>query len=104
MAAMKPRRAAALVLVAWLTLPSSFRAAGGSIAVLATAGDQTGLWYLMMAPTNDSAPTCNGCEVPFDRTRPLSQSRIYRPFLRSRNALTIGPAMLRISTPPTIRA
>ena len=91
MAGMKPRHAAALVLVAWLTLPSSFRAAGGSIAVPTTAGDQTGLWYQLMAPTNDSAPTCNGCEVPFDRTKPLSQWRIYLAFPTKQECLDHRP-------------
>jgi hypothetical protein len=88
---MNPRHVAALALMAWLTLPSLFRAAGGSIAVATTAGDQTGLWYLMMAPTNDSAPTCNGCEVPFDRTRPLPQWRIYQAFPTEQECLDHRP-------------
>jgi hypothetical protein len=59
--------------------------------VATTAGDQTGLWYLMMAPTNDSAPTCNGCEVPFERTRPLPQWRIYQAFPTEQECLDHRP-------------
>ena len=91
MAGMKPRHVAALALVGWyLMVPLPLRA-DGPIAVPGTADVETGLWYLMMAPTNDSAPTCNDCEVPFDRTRPLSQWRVYQAFPTKHECLDHPP-------------
>lgn len=88
---MKPRHVAALALVGWyLMVPLPLRA-DGPIAVPGTADVETGLWYLMMAPTNDSAPTCNDCEVPFDRTRPLSQWRVYQAFPTKQECLDHPP-------------
>jgi hypothetical protein len=89
---MKPRRAAALALVVcYLIMAPPLPAADDSIAVPRTADVETGLWYLMMAPTNDSAPTCNDCEVPFDRPRPLSQWRAYQAFPTKQECLDHRP-------------
>jgi hypothetical protein len=96
MADMKPRHAAALSLVVWLLLPLPLHAAG-PIAVPGTADVETGLWYLMMAPANLSAPACNDCEVPFDRTRPLSEWSINQAFATERECLDHRPGNAEVS-------
>ena len=94
---MNLRHAAALALVGWyLMVPLPLRA-DGPIAVPGTADVETGLWYLMIAPTNDSAPTCNDCAVPFDLTRPLTDWRIQQAFPTEHECLDHRPGNAEVS-------